>query len=138
MSTGDILKELAITIFMVMAKIFYSRKPFLQIGGGIMSEVAINKVKEAEAQARKIVEEARLKKNDIINQAESQANEEYYKIIQEANETKRQMLDKAQKEADEKANPLKLKAIDQANHIKDLNSDKVDGLVKNIVERIVS
>lgn len=107
-------------------------------GGVGMATEAIIKVKEAEEQAKKIINNARDDARQILQEAEQLAEESYRKIITAAETEAKKLYDQAIAEGERTAQPILEKGKKEATSIRDFEENQLNRVVENIVERIVN
>lgn len=103
----------------------------------IEAKEALQSIKQAEVNAKKIVEEANEKAKKILLEAELLANKNYEKIIVNGNEEVEKIIAKAKEEGEIIANQQIKIGLEEADVIRNMEESKLDQAVKIIVERIV-
>ena len=102
-----------------------------------MSIDAIQRVKEAEDQARQIVENARIKASQIVEEGKKQTQQQYLDILAQSKESRKQSLERARQEGVEMASPILERANSDADRIRAIQDEDLRQIVDSIVERIV-
>lgn len=103
-----------------------------------MAKEAIGLVKDAEAKAKALIQDAVQASRKSKQEAEVSAEQEYNKIISEAKEEAERIKNKTIKEGETMAEPIVKKGIEEAKALKDLSSKDLDSAVNIIIERIVN
>lgn len=103
-----------------------------------MAKEAIISVKEAEEQAREMIEKAVQASKASKAEAIQGGEEEYSRIINEAEESARTIKEKALKEGEAASKPILENGISEASKIIDISDEKIDRAVNIIIERIVN
>lgn len=103
-----------------------------------MAKEAIETIKEAEAKAQAILQEATQNAKNIRQEAEVLAEERYKSIIEEGDREARGIRERAIKEAEEQSKPILEKGLDEAKKILEIPDNMIDGAVNIIIERIVN
>lgn len=100
------------------------------------SKVALDKIKETEVKAQRIIEEARKQAIDILNQA-NLAKESIIKTVQEkAKLAARELKLQIEQETREELSSIQAKSQDEINAIKHKTSANLDKALEFIKEKI--
>lgn len=103
-----------------------------------MSIDAIQRVKEAEDQARELIENAKRKALQIIEEGKDSTELQYNEIIAKAKEDRDYALDESRREGSELATPILERADGEAERIRSIKDQELEQIVNSIVERIVN
>lgn len=102
-----------------------------------MAREAIEQVKKAEDEGRKIIEQARDSAKTTVQDAEVYSKERYRQIISDSRIEAENLMATSKKEAQGKAEPLIQKGKEEADSIRNLENSKIEAAVKIVIERIV-
>lgn len=103
-----------------------------------MSVDAIQRVKEAEDQARNKIEEAKRKAVQIVEEGKQEAEAKYKEIVSKAQDERRIALEKSRSEGNESAKPILERAEVDSGRIRNIKDQDLAQIEKLIVERIVN
>ncbi|SHI61920.1 hypothetical protein [Lutispora thermophila] len=103
-----------------------------------MAKEAIGLVKDAEARAKALIQDAIQASRKSKQEAEISAEQEYNNIISQAKEEAERIKNKAIKEGESIAEPILKKGIDEGKALNNLTSKDLDSAVNIIIERIVN
>lgn len=103
-----------------------------------MSIDAIQRVKEAEDQAKLLVENAKRKALQIIEEGKEETELKYNEIIAQANHDRERALEDSRKEGNELAMPILERADGESERIRSIKNQDLEKIVDSIVERIVN
>ncbi|MEB3060579.1 hypothetical protein VJJ74_05395 [Parvimonas micra] len=103
-----------------------------------MTTDAINRVKEAELEAKSLVDAAKLEATNLKKTSEKECDEISDKVISEANKKADEIKLGLINEGEMLAKPVVEKAKREVEHIKSVDDKKLESVVNSIVERIVS
>lgn len=107
------------------------------MGGDDVAVEAIDKVKEAENSAEKLIADAKQRAAQIINEANLKAREERKKIKEEEDLKNSQTLKAAREEGQNKSEPILKMAKRESGKIKNISDEDLDSIVDKIVKRLV-
>ena len=116
----------------------FDLKFYLKLGGDEMTTDAINRVKEAELEAKSLVDAAKLEATNSKKTSEKECDEISDKVISEANKKADEIKLGLINEGEMLAKPVIEKAKREVEHIKSVDDKKLESVVNSIVERIVS
>lgn len=102
-----------------------------------MALEAINKIQQAEATAKDILDKAVENSKQIVSDAQTKGNEEYNAIIEAAIEKSKQMKAYALNEGNENSQPAMAKGEAEMKNIVNTSKEKIDLAVNLVIERIV-
>lgn len=102
-----------------------------------MALEAINKIQEAEAFAKNIIDKAVMESKEILSAAEQRAVKEYDGIIEEASKKSKELKDKALNDGIENSKPVILQGDVDVNSILNTSEEKIDSAVNLVIGRIV-
>ncbi len=109
-----------------------------QGGGEAMAKEAIEKVRNVEEEAARLLEEASQKSKDGIHEAEVFADKEYKRILSEAKTQAEKIKELAVEEGESVARPIIEKGIKEAKDLVNLENERLESGIDIIIERIVS
>ena len=107
------------------------------MGGDDVAVEAIDKVKEAENDAEKLIADAKQRAAQIINEANLKAREERKKIKEGEDLKNSQTLKAAREEGQNKSEPILKMAKRESGKIKNISDEDLDSIVDKIVKRLV-
>ena len=116
----------------------FDLKFYLKLGGDEMTTDAINRVKEAELEAKSLVDAAKLEATNLKKTSGKECDEISDKVISEANKKADEIKLGLINEGEMLAKPVIEKAKREVEHIKSVDDKKLESVVNSIVERIVS
>ena len=116
----------------------FDLKFYLKLGGDEMTTDAINRVKEAELEAKSLVDAAKLEATNLKKTSGKECDEISDKVISEANKKADEIKLGLINEGEMLAKPVIEKANREVEHIKSVDDTKLESVVNSIVERIVS
>ena len=116
----------------------FDLKFYLKLGGDEMTTDAINRVKEAELEAKSSVDAAKLEATNLKKTSGKECDEISDKVISEANKKADEIKLGLINEGEMLAKPVIEKAKREVEHIKSVDDKKLESVVNSIVERIVS
>lgn len=116
----------------------FDLKFYLKLGGDEMTTDAINRVKEAELQAKSLVDAAKLEATNLKKTSGKECGAISDKVISEANKKADEIKLGLINEGEMLAKPVIEKAKREVEHIKSVDDKKLESVVNSIVERIVS
>ena len=116
----------------------FNLKFYLKLGGDEMTTDAINRVKEAELEAKSLVDAAKLEATNLKKTSGKECDEISDKVISEANKKADEIKLGLINEGEMLAKPVIEKAKREVEHIKSVDDKKLESVVNSIVERIVS
>ncbi|WP_269722846.1 ATP synthase subunit B family protein [Parvimonas micra] len=116
----------------------FDLKFYLKLGGDEMTTDAINRVKEAELEAKSLVDAAKLEATNLKKISGKECDEISDKVISEANKKADEIKLGLINEGEMLAKPVIEKAKREVEHIKSVDDKKLESVVNSIVERIVS
>ena len=116
----------------------FDLKFYLKLGGDEMTTDAINRVKEAELEAKSLVDAAKLEATNLKKTSGKECDEISDKVISEANKKADEIKLGLINEGEMLAKPVIEKAKREVEHIKSVDNKKLESVVNSIVERIVS
>lgn len=116
----------------------FDLKFYLKLGGDEMTTDAINRVKEAELEAKSLVDAAKLEATNLKKTSGKECTEISDKVISEANKKADEIKLGLINEGEMLAKPVIEKAKREVEHIKSVDDKKLESVVNSIVERIVS
>lgn len=102
-----------------------------------MAREAIEQVKKAEDEGRKIIEQARNAAKTTVQDGEVYSKERYRQIISDSKIEAENLMEKSKREAQGKAEPLIQKGKEQADSIRNFENSKIETAVNIVIERIV-
>ena len=123
---------------MKMLFLKFDLKFYLKLGGDEMTTDAINRVKEAELEAKSLVDAAKLEATNLKKTSGKECTEISDKVISEANKKADEIKFGLINEGEMLAKPVIEKAKREVEHIKSVDDKKLESVVNSIVERIVS
>lgn len=103
-----------------------------------MVKEAIKAVKEAEAEANKILQEANETSRNLKREGEALAEEKYRQIMEEAKREAEGIKEKALQEGEAIAKPIMEKGMKESEELAALSNEELDKAVNIIIERIVN
>lgn len=116
----------------------FDLKFYLKLGGDEMTTDAINRVKEAELEAKSLVDAAKLEATNLKKTLGKECGAISDKVISEANKKADEIKLGLINEGEMLAKPVIEKAKREVEHIKSVDDKKLESVVNSIVERIVS
>ncbi|GAA0126382.1 MULTISPECIES: hypothetical protein [Clostridium] len=103
-----------------------------------MALEAINKVKLAEEEAIKVIDEATVKGKTLIMNAEKKAKNQYDEILSKATKEGEVIKAKFLEDSNEKCKPILEKGKKEVQEILNSENDNFPKAVKSVIERIVN
>ncbi len=103
-----------------------------------MAKEAIEAVKEAEAKAQAILQEANQTAKNIRQEAELLAEEKYKSIMEEGEREAKEIREKAIQEGENESKPVLEKGLNEAKKILEITDSDLNTAVNIIIERIVN
>ena len=103
-----------------------------------MALEAINKVKLAEDEASKIIENALNESKTVVRDAEAKAKSQYTEIIVAANRKSEEIKNKFLEESKEKCEPILANGKKEIQSTLNVEADRFNDAVKLVIERIVN
>ena len=116
----------------------FDLKFYLKLGGDEMTTDAINRVKEAELEAKSLVDAAKLEATNLKKTSGKECCAISDKVISEANKKADEIKLGLINEGEMLAKPVIEKAKREVEHINSVDDKKLESVVNSIVERIVS
>ena len=116
----------------------FDLKFYLKLGGDEMTTDAINRVKEAELEAKSLVDAAKLEATNLKKTSGKECDEISDKVISEANKKADEIKLGLINEGEMLAKPVIEKAKREVEHIKSVDDKKLESVVNSIVVSIVS
>lgn len=102
-----------------------------------MALEAINKIQEAEAFAKNIIDKAVRESKEILSAAEQRAVKEYDRIIEEASKRSKELKDKALNEGIESSKPVIVQGDVDVKAILNTSEETIDSAINLVIGRIV-
>ncbi|MDR0880167.1 MAG: ATPase [Clostridioides sp.] len=102
-----------------------------------MAVEALEKIQQAESNAKSIVDDAMDQSRKILSQAETKANQEYQKIVDQAKEEAVGIRNDATNRGNLQSQPIIAKGEKEVEAILSTSGEKIDQAVKLVIERIV-
>jgi len=103
-----------------------------------VAKEAIEAVKEAEAQAHAILQEATQASRDLMQTAEALAEDKYRQIMEEAEKEANAIKEQALSEGESIAKPIIEKGMQESQELAKMSNEDLDKTVNIIIERIVN
>lgn len=103
-----------------------------------MSTDAVRRVKDSEADAKKIIDDANSKSSEIIESAKVDAKEAYDRLIEKAKKNRVDIIKKAKETGAKNSEPILQEAQREIEKSFTFSEDKARGAIKSVVERIVN
>jgi V/A-type H+-transporting ATPase subunit G/H len=106
-------------------------------GGVRMAKEAVELVKQAEEEAKALLEQYRIYSEKALDEAKVSAKEKYKQILYDAKTEAENIKKKAEEDAQSKAQPTILKGKENADAIRNMDEKELTSAINIVIERIV-
>lgn len=103
-----------------------------------MAAEVINEIQRAEAKADELIKNAQSDASKITKDAEKKSLLEYKKILDDAKAQRQQIMNDAVAKAEKNTEYIFEEGRNEANNIKKISNEKVERAVNLVIERIVN